>query len=381
MKTVIYSITVLMLLTAQSVSAQYLETFSISDRGILAGTCNFTESSCTTDYSGVDWTINGNFSGMDSDDFIATNAAGVLYFVGDIDEEMCFESPVLDISAIATASISVDLTWTGHDSGDYIDVEYQIDGGAWVQVSNQFGGGSGTVDFTTSGNTGSGTVTQAGLTGGTLSIRVCVDTNTNGGTPPTEFTTLDNVNVPETGVTVQELPVTWGELSLKNSDRSNTVYWTTHSETNNQYFEVERSSDGLSWTTLGKVNSTNHTSVSTSMYQYDDNTPLSATSYYRVKQVDFDGRFAYSKLLTSRRAISYLKAVFPNPFTDNLTITFDQDSKPSGHTVTLYDAMGHIVLQQMPHSTSDQLTITTQGLPAGLYFVDNGTSMLKVLKQ
>ena len=169
-----------------NVFCQYTETFPTAEKGILAGPCpGGTSASCASiDFSGVDWDINGNFAGFDGDfglvDFIKTNGSGVLEFYGDIDEELCYESPVLDISTVAgSASFSVLIVWSGHDNSDYVDVEYQIDGGSWLQIPNAFGGGSHTIDFTTSANSGSGTISQTGITGSTLSIRVCVDTNTS----------------------------------------------------------------------------------------------------------------------------------------------------------------------------------------------------------
>ena len=180
---------------------QYIETFSIPDKGILLGPCSGgTSASCvSTDFTGVDWNINGNFTGFDAtfgaEDYIKT-IAEVLEFGGDIDEELCWESPVLDISAAGgTVSASVDIVWTGHDALDYVDVEYQVDSGSWLQIPNAFGAGTHTIDFAGSSNTGSATIYQTGLNGGTLSIRVCVDTNTSA-----ENTTIDNVTVPEADV-------------------------------------------------------------------------------------------------------------------------------------------------------------------------------------
>ena len=183
-------------------SAQYSETFPIPEKGILLGPCpGGTSASCAlTDFNGVNWDINGNFVGFDatfgSEDYLKT-IAGVLEFGGDIDEELCWESPVLDISAVVGAvSASVAIVWTGHDAADYVDVEYQLDGGSWLQVPNMFGGGIHTIDFPTSGNIGSATINTGNIAGTTtLSVRVCVDTNTSA-----EKTTIDNVSVPEVGV-------------------------------------------------------------------------------------------------------------------------------------------------------------------------------------
>ncbi len=196
----IYLFVLFLFFNVSNTYSQYLETFSVPDKGILSGSCSDnTPTSCAShDFSGVDWQINGDLSLLFSNDYVKTTPSGVLEF-NDIDEEICWESPVLDISAVAGAvSISVDLTWTGHDSTEFIDVEYSIDEGAWIQIANQYGGGDNTVDFPID-NTGSGTVSINNIAAGAskLSVRVCTDFSSTA-----EFTTVDNVSVPEAGVTI-----------------------------------------------------------------------------------------------------------------------------------------------------------------------------------
>ncbi len=197
----IYLFVLFLFFNVSNTYSQYLETFSVPDKGILSGSCSDnTPTSCVShDFSGVDWQINGDLSLLFSNDYVKTTPSGVLEF-NDIDEEICWESPVLDISAVAGAvSISVDLTWTGHDTTEFIDVEYSIDEGAWIQIANQYGGGDNTVDFPIGSNTGSGTVSINNIAAGAskLSVRVCTDFSSTA-----EFTTVDNVSVPEAGVTI-----------------------------------------------------------------------------------------------------------------------------------------------------------------------------------
>ena len=69
--------------------------------------------------------------------------------------------------------------------------------------------------------------------------------------------------------------------------------WQTASETNNDFFNIERSEDGRHWQTLGKMDGAGNSSE-TLAYTWTDQSPLRGLSYYRLKQVDFDGRYAYS---------------------------------------------------------------------------------------
>lgn len=186
---------------------QYSETFPIPNKGILSGPCTGTDgTTCfSNDFAGVNWTIEGDLSGIDAEPF-ATNGSGQLS-VTDIDEEACWVSPVLNITG-ASASFELDLTWQSFEdynessagSQDYIDVEYRVDGGDWIQLDNAVGGGPRTVSYVgSSGVDGSLTDFGAGdITGTTLQIRVCIDHNSSA-----ETTTLSNISA-----TGAELPGT-----------------------------------------------------------------------------------------------------------------------------------------------------------------------------
>lgn len=183
--------------------AQYLEQFSVANKGILSGPCTTNDpTTCSSnDFTGVNWTITGDLSGMDGtgpDDF-RTSGGVMTSLNGDIDEEVCWISPLLDISTAGTVSFLVDVSVTGHDASDYLDVEYDIDqAGSWIQIANLAGGGTHTIDFGTNNNNHTElNVGTSGITGATLQIRVCVDFNSN-----TESFTIDDAEVPETGVTV-----------------------------------------------------------------------------------------------------------------------------------------------------------------------------------
>lgn len=161
-------------------SQDYSETFAVPNKGILSGPCTGTDgTTCLShDFSGVNWTIEGNLSGIDEEAF-ATNASNQLV-VTDIDEEACWVSPVLNI-VNAPASFAVDLSWLGYDPlADYIDVEYTLDGSDnWVTLPNLIGGGPNhTVEYAAgTGIDGSTTISNSNLIGSTLQIRICTDHN------------------------------------------------------------------------------------------------------------------------------------------------------------------------------------------------------------
>ncbi len=88
------------------------------------------------------------------------------------------------------------------------------------------------------------------------------------------------------------LPIELLSFSVKNNGNSVMIQWATAAEINNDYFTIERSTDGFSWEILdymygaGNSNQVLH-------YQYEDNQPVQGVSYYRLKQTDFDGQYEY----------------------------------------------------------------------------------------
>lgn len=93
------------------------------------------------------------------------------------------------------------------------------------------------------------------------------------------------------------LPVTLEEFGVKKEGASALLNWKTSSEINAVYFEIQRSADGINFTGVGNKNASGN-SADTKIYQYTD--PIGNSTgniYYRLKTVDVDGKFTYSKLL------------------------------------------------------------------------------------
>ncbi len=91
--------------------------------------------------------------------------------------------------------------------------------------------------------------------------------------------------------------------------------WSTASETNNDYFQVERASDGIEFNPILNVNGAG-SSTKTLTYSTSDNEPLSGISYYRLKQVDYDGQFSYSEIVSveiKNLNEEFKFNAFPNP--------------------------------------------------------------------
>ncbi|MES2560508.1 MAG: choice-of-anchor V domain-containing protein [Bacteroidota bacterium] len=99
------------------------------------------------------------------------------------------------------------------------------------------------------------------------------------------------------------LPVKWMSYGVKAEGDVNTIEWTTACEIDNAHFEIERSEDATQWEVIGKVKSKGNSNSPTE-YLYTDRSVSSANLFYRIKQVDFNGAFEYSKVLTANQELA-----------------------------------------------------------------------------
>ncbi|GMU87651.1 MAG: hypothetical protein AMXMBFR48_28920 [Ignavibacteriales bacterium] len=103
-----------------------------------------------------------------------------------------------------------------------------------------------------------------------------------------------------------------------------TLNWQTASELNNRGFEVQRSSDGETWLTVG-FKQGNGTTIETSFYTFTDENPLTGKNYYRLKQTDYDGQSEYLETVTVEFKGEFAFALeqnYPNPFNPVTNITY-----------------------------------------------------------
>lgn len=115
------------------------------------------------------------------------------------------------------------------------------------------------------------------------------------------------------------LPITLSSFNVSVFGKNNIVKWETSTEINNDYFLVQRSKDGQIWETLKLVKGQGNSNVQ-NRYQFIDEKPLLGLSYYRLKQVDFDGVFAFSDLqIVDRKSLDSYK-IYPQPAKDEFKI-------------------------------------------------------------
>lgn len=119
----------------------------------------------------------------------------------------------------------------------------------------------------------------------------------------------------------KSFPVPLKLLSFTAERRSGTSYlkWTTENEENVSHFDVQRSYDGALYSSIGHVTARN--TSGTQYYSFNDNSPLQGIAYYRIRSVDRDGKFSYSKIaVVSEYDLQSSGFVVLNPVHTNITI-------------------------------------------------------------
>ncbi len=147
------------------------------------------------------------------------------------------------------------------------------------------------------------------------------------------------------------------------------LHWATASEKNNDYFTVERSRDGLRFEALLRVPGAGTTSEP-QIYAAVDAQPLPGLAYYRLRQTDYDGAFSYSHIVAVQMPLDRDKgfAVYPNPVLEG-AFWLDTGLERPGLRWRLLNSMGQ-TMPAVPQPQGSRLLFNTQGLPAGVYFLE-----------
>ena len=177
------------------------------------------------------------------------------------------------------------------------------------------------------------------------------------------------------------LPVELVSFSGKYTEGGNHLTWQTANEVNNKGFQVERHIGGSqqatddSWETVGFVAAKGKSAT----YTFTDDYRLSPVAYYRLKQLDNDGKFAYSKVISIVQSSKGKGlSLYPNPVSSHLTIENTDLSSGTyeGGTFQILNLLGQQVLTG---KTAQQLDVSA--LPQGTYILKVGTEQAKFIKQ
>ena len=153
------------------------------------------------------------------------------------------------------------------------------------------------------------------------------------------------------------LPVSLVNFSASQQDKDVAVHFNTSTELHISHFNLQHSTDGISFTTIGTVKA-----KGSGNYSFTDTKPTTGTNYYRLQSVDKDGTSSYSKIISVQLPIdNYQLKVYPNPAKDKVTITGTHIS-----SVKVMDNLGRVVkVVSLKDATNP--TFSLSSLPAGNY--------------
>jgi hypothetical protein len=335
----------------------------------------FTTSGTITINSGGSLTISGNLS-LNGSGALTVNLGGTLTVSGVYNPDNTSTTVIFGIfnpSSIdmkGSSSFTVKSTGVVTTTGDLkqsAGTTLTVDAGGVATIGGKFdSNGTTTVNgiLAVTGNfkltgtiCGTGTVTYGGT---------C---NNGGGTACGVSTWCDQSHV----ITAGTLPISlvWFMAAL----RENTVElsWLTASELNNDFFTIERLGSGEKFEGVKTITGKGTTMLA-SQYQTVDEYPLPGTSYYRLKQTDFDGNFSYSKVRTieNNNPVSPFK-VYPNPIVNNKFIV-EMNGLPSNAEVPLsiINMQGVTVHQASYEASSSgilKVSVELNSVPSGVYMV------------
>lgn len=163
------------------------------------------------------------------------------------------------------------------------------------------------------------------------------------------------------------LPIDLLSFNAKQNKETVDLDWATATEINNDYFEIERSIDGIEFKELLRVDGSGTTSR-THEYGAVDNDPLPGLSYYRLKQIDFDGKYSISEPVAVNFSGEKTKLViYPNPSNDKVNILYPTNYSPKA-TLRFIDAQGRIIKEMMIVDRGNGvIELAIQDLPVGIY--------------
>jgi hypothetical protein len=166
------------------------------------------------------------------------------------------------------------------------------------------------------------------------------------------------------------LGVLFSSFTAESFERNALLKWTTTSEVNSAYFSVERSEDGIAFYSVGTVTAAGE-SQSELNYEYIDENAFVTKDhfYYRIKEVDVDGKITLTdlKYVQVNQHANDQVVVFPNPFTDVLNVYIPESMPNQQRTVVLRDDLNREIRMYTLEGSTNSLILSD--LPKGIYLL------------
>ena len=216
-----------------------------------------------------------------------------------------------------------------------------------------------TYSYSFGGNSSTTQITALTTTGFTLGV----STDANASSSNTQWYSFGSSDL---------LPVEIMNFSGEKKEESIQLSWKTASEINSAYFEIQRSVDGVTFETIGTLEANGY-SNSVINYDFNDENPSNGMNYYRLKEIDADGKIQFSDVLVvnfeNGNALLQM-SLYPNPTNDKTTLVFDA-SVDGKATVEVLDHLGRVVYTSnlSVAKGGNSIVLNDLSVASGNYFV------------
>jgi len=173
---------------------------------------------------------------------------------------------------------------------------------------------------------------------------------------------IDNVKVVKSTATLSILPLhVFNFYGKMLDDGSAQLNWEATTDEGFDHFEIERSSDGITFSTIGKI-------FTNPPFQFIDKSPATGSNFYRIKQVEKDGKVEYTKIISLYLQSNYTVTLFPNPAGNYIKVKWTT-LQPQKINLQITDLQGRMVYKQnkIAEQTTNNLEIDTRNWKPQVY--------------
>ncbi len=168
------------------------------------------------------------------------------------------------------------------------------------------------------------------------------------------------------------LPVHFEYFTVTTNKEEHLLKWKTQLETNNDYFNIQRSYNGKEFSTIAVVKA--KTSISNSnTYSFNDKEPLNGMNYYRLEQIDKDGKKNYSTTIYIKKKTTNLLScsIYPNPVVNNLQLHINSVNE-FALNISITNITGKPLLQQniLVNAADNYFNFNVENFARGTYLIN-----------
>jgi len=165
------------------------------------------------------------------------------------------------------------------------------------------------------------------------------------------------------------LPITWVSFTSEKQNSVVKLNWKVAEQVNNDHYEIQRSADGINFYSIGELRATGNTGGD---YSFIDANPLPGGNYYKIKQVDKDGKFTWStvrKQIFTKELKAYMTRPVQNPIKQVIELFFNYNVAKTN--ISLWDVSLRKLFELNKHNILQyqKINIPVKDLPVGLYFL------------